>query len=191
MSTIDSTALRLPAPATNGERLALAFATVLTAFALLAVPDWQDTLTDVCRQAAIFAVLTIVVLYVTRLLGPRGVAIERVWLALFLAGMPLVYVVSWLATGGAGTSVGWLWVEIAAFPLYAALAVLGLKRSPWLLAAGIAAHGIAWDAWHYLLGSPYIPLWYAIGCLLADVGISVYIVARLPAWRAAEPSHPQ
>ena len=76
-----------------------------------------------------------------------------------------------------------LWIEIAGFPLYAVLALLGLKRSPWFLVAGIAGHGVAWDAWH--LGSAYIPDWYALGCLLVDIGMSLYVAARIPAWRAA------
>jgi hypothetical protein len=184
MRMLDSTALTLPANVRNGERISLAFATALTALALYAVPTWDDALTDICHQAAIFAALTIALLYATRFLGPQGIAIERVWATLFLAGMPLVYIGSWFATGGGGAEIAWLWVEIAGFPLYVTLAVLGLKRSPWFLVAGIAAHGVAWDAWHCYLRSPYVPLWYAIGCLLVDVGISVYLAARVPAWQA-------
>jgi hypothetical protein len=112
--------------------------------------------------------------------------IERRVLALFLAGMPLVYVASWLVTRGAGTGGGWLWVEIAGFPLYTALAILGIRRSPWLLAAGIAAHGLAWDSWHYFTKTAYIPGWYAIGCFLVDIGLGIYIATRIPAWRAGK-----
>ena len=79
-----------------------------------------------------------------------------------------------------------LWVEIAGVPVYATLAVLGLRRSPWFLAAGIAGHGLAWDSWHYYANTGYIPSWYAIGCFLVDLGLGLYIAARIPAWQRAE-----
>jgi hypothetical protein len=162
------------------ERAALAAATALTAFTLTLVPSWSGAWADPCRQAAVAAAATIVFLFATRHAGPRAIPLERTVMAGFLIAMPLVYVASWLTAGGGDI---WLWIEIAGFPLYAALAVMGLKRSPWFLVAGIAGHGLAWDAWH--LGSAYIPDWYAVGCLLVDVGMSLYVAARIPAWRAA------
>ncbi len=169
------------------ERAALAAATALTAFTLTLVPSWSGALADPCHQAAIAAAATIVILFATRLIGPRAIPFERTLMAAFLIAMPLVYVASWLTTGGGATM--WLWIEIAGVPVYAALAILGLKRSPWFLVAGIAAHGVAWDAWH--LGSAYIPDWYAIGCLLVNVGMSLYVAARIPAWRAAPVRSPR
>jgi hypothetical protein len=94
--------------------------------------------------------------------------------------MPVVYILSWLTSGGAGS--GWLWVEILGLPLYAGLAVLGLTGSPAFLAAGILGHGLLWDSWHYLAHSVYIPSWYSFGCLLADIGIGGYVAVRAPAW---------
>jgi len=164
------------------ERIALAVATVLTAVGIYMVPSWQGFLTDVCLQAAVFAAATIVLMHVTRFLGRRGIAIERIALALFLAGMPLVYIVRWLVfRSGAGT--GWLWIELFGLIVYVALAVLGLKMSPWFLAAGIAGHGFGWDLWHYYVTATYIPHWYSIACLLADIGLGIYITARIPVWR--------
>lgn len=169
------------------EKLALGVAAALTAVTLYLVPSWQAAFTDPCHIAGILSAGTIVLLLVTRHLGRRGIVIERRFLALFLAGMPLIYVASWLATRGAGTSSGWLWVEIAGVPLYSALAALGLTRSPWFLALGIVAHGVAWDSWHYFANTGYIPHWYAIGCFLVDVGLGLYIATRIPVWQLAEP----
>jgi len=164
------------------ERIALAIATLLTAIGLWMAPSWQAIRTDVCLHAGVIAGATIVLLYITRLLGARGIAIERIALALFLAGMPLVYVLRWVTKrDGAGGE--WLWLELLGFVVYAALAVLGLKVSPWYLAAGIALHGIVWDAWHYFTAETYMPHWYAIACLLVDIGIGAYVAARIPAWR--------
>jgi hypothetical protein len=164
------------------ERIALAVATLLTGIGISLAPSWQRILSDVCLQAAVVAGATIVLLYVTRFFGARGIAIERIVLALFLAAMPVVYILRWLLNrDGAGS--GWLWLELIGFILFAALAVMGLKVSPWYLAAGIAAHGIAWDIWHDFIAETYMPHWYAITCLLVDVGVGVYVAARIPSWR--------
>jgi hypothetical protein len=168
------------------EKIGLGLAAVLTAISLYLVPSWQGALTDPCHLAGLFSAATIVLLVVTRHLGRRGIVIERRVLALFLAGMPLIYVASWLVTHGAGAPGGWLWIEIVGIPLYSALAVLGLTRSPWFLAAGIAAHGAAWDSWHYFTKTAYVPTWYAIGCFLVDVGLGIYIATRIPAWQRAD-----
>src|ERR1043165_4337612 len=152
------------------ERIALALATLLTAIGICLAPSWRAIFTDVCLQAAVISGATIVLLYVTRFLGARGIALERIALALFLAGMPVVYIVRWLTErDGAGGE--WLWLELLGLVVYAALAVLGLKVSAWYLAGGIAAHGIAWDSWHYFLHETYMPHWYAIACLLVDIGV--------------------
>jgi hypothetical protein len=164
------------------ERIAIAFATLLTAIALYMAPSWQAVLTDVCLQAAVAAGATIILLFVTRSMGARGIAIERIALAIFLAAMPLVYILRWL-TRRDGASAEWLWLELLGFAIYATLAVMGLKVSPWYLAGGIAAHGIAWDAWHYFTAETFMPRWYAIACLLVDIGIGAYVAARIPAWQ--------
>jgi hypothetical protein len=173
------------------ERVTLAAATALTAWTLTTVPSWRGALADPCHQAAIAAAATIAILFATRRMGSRGVALERVVMALFLTGMPLIYIASWLVTGGGGSGRAWLAIELAGLPVYAALALLGLRRSAWYLAAGIAAHGLGWDVWH--LHSDYIPRWYAIGCLLVDVGLALHVAARAATWRSsARPaSHPR
>jgi hypothetical protein len=164
------------------ERIALAFATVITALGLSLAPSWRAILTDPCLQAGAAAAGTIMLLYVILLLGARGIIIERIVLALFLAAMPVVYILRWfLDRDGAGSE--WLWLELLGFVVYASLALLGLTVSPWYLAGGIAAHGIAWDIWHYFTAETYMPHWYAIACMLVDVGLGVYVAARIPAWR--------
>jgi hypothetical protein len=167
------------------ERAALALATALFAVGLYGVPWRRGALLDVCHHAVIAGAVTLLLLFVTRRLGARGIAVERAWSALFLAGMPVVYIVGWLAARGGGASGAWLWVELLGLPIYSTLALLGVMRSPWFLVGGIAAHGVAWDAWHYALDSAYIPTWYVTGCLLADVGLSLYLATRVSLWRAA------
>jgi hypothetical protein len=111
-------------------------------------------------------------------MGLRAMKFERAWLAAFLVGMPVVYLLGWLgARNRAATS--WSWVELLGLALFAALAVLGLKKSPWFLVIGIAGHGIAWDSWHYK-NSAYVPDWYAVACLLVDLALGAYVAARVP-----------
>jgi hypothetical protein len=109
---------------------------------------------------------------------------ERNLLAGFLVGMPLVYVSRYLFASTGRMANYWFWVEVLGTIIFVALAVLGLKRSPWFLAVGIAAHGLAWDTWHYR-NSTYIPDWYATACLAVDLAFGAYVAARVPAYQSA------
>jgi len=167
------------------DKLAFAFAAATAAAMLYAVPSWRGFATDPCLWASVAAGATILLLLVTRHLGDHARLFEVRWLAVFLAGMPLIYLARWTLKAAPTGKSTWLLVELAGVLLYVTLAILGLKR-PWLIAAGIAAHGIAWDVWHYFPGSSYIPSWYAIGCLVVDIGLGTYAATRIPAWRRAE-----
>ena len=168
------------------ESLSLAILGCSAAGGLIAAPSWNGAFLEPCHLAAICGGATAVLLFATRFLGPVGAGIERVWIGVFLAGMPLVYIARWFVATGVDASRVWLWVELAGFPIFVALAALGFKRSPWFLSAGIVAHGLGWDAWH-LFGSRYVPAWYAAGCLVVDIGLGAYVAIRIPAWREAGP----
>jgi hypothetical protein len=98
---------------------------------------------------------------------------------------PLVYVSRYLFASTGRMANYWFWVELLGTIIFVALAVLGLKRSPWFLAVGIVAHGLAWDTWHYR-NSTYIPDWYATACLAVDLAFGAYVHAfpRIRARRA-------
>jgi hypothetical protein len=142
------------------------------------VPDWSPSL-EPTYTAAVSALATTMVLLAWRASGRRGTQLELRVLAVFLAAMPLVYVASWLRS----PDPGWLPIELAAVPIYA-LVAWHSRRSPYLLGAGIAAHGLLWDVWH-AGHSSYIPTWYAIGCMIVDVGLGAYLVLEAPQFRAA------
>lgn len=164
------------------EKIAFVFMFLLTFFALYNVPSWGNFLTEPCHLASALCGLTVLFMFITRQFGAKALVIEPLVIMFFLAGMPLVYIASCLLNGIFGF---WLWVELLAFPIYLFLAILGLKKSPWFLVFGVAAHGLVWDSWHYST-SEYIPNWYAIGCLLADIGISFYVATRISTWRTLE-----
>jgi hypothetical protein len=112
------------------------------------------------------------------------VIFERNLLAAFLVLMPLVYVARYLFASGGRAANQWFWVEIPGTAVFSALAVLGVKRSPWFLAIGMVLHGLAWDSWHYR-NSTYIPDWYVIACLAVDLAFGSYVATRVPAYQRA------
>jgi hypothetical protein len=161
---------------------ALVFAVLVAAVALTRVPSWHGSMTEVCRLAGVAAAIAIGMLVVCRFVGPRAHGVERVTSALFLAGMPLVYIVRWLEVDGASSVT--LGLEVIGLVVFGSLAAVGLKRAPWLVVLGIAAHGVGWDAAHWLFRPTFMFDWYAVACLLCDVGLSVYLAFRAPLWRA-------
>lgn len=146
------------------------------------VPGWSE-LSDPCTRASIAGGVSLILMYVTRWRGDAWIPFERCVLAVFLAGMPVIYLERWLMFRPEDSQPGWLAVELAGLGIFGRHAVLGLKRSPWFLVVGIAGHGIVWDLSH--LTSAYVPSWYAIMCMLVDVGLGLYTASRIPAWRRA------
>ena len=100
-------------------------------------------------------------------------------------GMPIVYVMRYLSASSGREANIWFWVEVLGVPLFATLAMLGWKRSPWFLVIGILAHGLGWDSWHYR-NSTYIPDWYAVLCVAVDLGFAAYAAVRAPAYERAD-----
>ena len=142
--------------------------------------SWSEAPLDPCHVGVILAMTTGATLTVTAFAGERARRIERPLLAIFLAGMPLPYILNLVWYGG---SAGWLAIELAALPIYGAIALAGLRR-PAVLAAGIAAHGLLWDAWH--LAHTPMPGWYAFGCLVVDQTMALYVLVGMS--RAGAPS---
>jgi hypothetical protein len=97
---------------------------------------------DPCLLAAAATVVIVTCLWITRWRGLSGLNSERNLLAGFLVGMPLVYVSRYLFASTGRMANSWFWVEVLGTTVFVALAVLGLKRSPWFLAIGTnGAHG--------------------------------------------------
>lgn len=149
--------------------------------ALYTVP-WQVS-GDPCLVAAAATGIVVTCLWLTRWGGLRAVNFERNLLAGFLVVMPLVYVARYLFASSGSVGNGF-WVEILGMTIFVALAVLGLKHSPWFLAIGMVAHGLTWDIWHYR-NSTYIPDWYVIACLTVDLAFGAYVAARVSAYQQA------
>lgn len=105
-----------------------------------------------------------------------GRSYPRRLLALFLAAMPLVYVSAALRYDA---PVWWLGIEMVGLLVFAAVAAIGYRKTPWLLPTGIAAHAL-WDVSHWgEVG--FVPDWYTLSCMVVDVAVAGYAAARLAA----------
>jgi hypothetical protein len=68
-----------------------------------------------------------------------------------------------------GSSTPVLALESLAAAVFLALAVIGFKKSLWLISAALAGHGI-FDLFHYLLiQNPGVPAWWPGFCMSFDV----------------------
>jgi hypothetical protein len=117
-----------------------------------------------------------------RLMPQRKLNFERLSLTLFLGGMPIIYIWSALLHGHA---LG-VFIEILGAFIFMGMAAWGFRRpsQPWILALGIAGHGLAWDSWHHN-HSAYMENWYSLGCLLIDVALAFLVVTQFDAYRRA------
>jgi hypothetical protein len=74
-----------------------------------------------------------------------------------------------------GGSIGALVQESAAMSVFALCATVGFKRSPWIVVAGLAAHGV-FDFFHvHAVSNPGVPEWWPGFCLSYDVGAAAVL----------------
>lgn len=103
---------------------------------------------------------------------PATERILRLWArALFVAAA--IYV-GFALTADAPTF--WIFVEVVGLALFAALAILGIRYCPWVLAGAWLVH-IAWDMGLHSQDPSFVPLWYPRACIGFDLVVSAYIVA--------------
>lgn len=76
----------------------------------------------------------------------------------------------------AGAGPIWTLVELAQVVIFGTMALLGLRGSPYWIAAGWALHPL-WDVGlHYIgPGNSFAPMTYAIACISFDLVVAAYI----------------
>lgn len=80
--------------------------------------------------------------------------------------------------------------ESLAASVFLILAVVGFKRSQWLVAAGLVGHGVFDLVHHLFIQNPGVPLWWPGFCLSYDIGAGVLLAVLLvkrPSVRAQAP----
>ncbi len=71
-----------------------------------------------------------------------------------------------------GGSTSAIIVESVATTVFATVAVIGFRSSPWIVAAALAAHGV-FDLIHgSLIANPGVPEWWPAFCATFDVAIA-------------------
>ena len=82
-----------------------------------------------------------------------------------------------------GASLPSLGPELLAFALFLAGAVIGFRRSLWIVALALAAHGV-FDLTHgAFIANPGVPAWWPAFCLGYDVTAALYLAALLRSGR--------
>jgi hypothetical protein len=86
------------------------------------------------------------------------------------------YYVLFAISGGSPATIS---IEIAVMALFAGVAIAGFRRSLWLVAAALAAHGI-FDWLHSpMIANPGVPPWWPQFCLAYDAVAAIYLAIRL------------
>ena len=91
------------------------------------------------------------------------------------------YYVLFAAMGGSTRA---LEVESAVGAGFLALALLGFRSNMWLVAAGIAGHGLFDIVHHLLIANPGVPVWWPGFCATVDLILGGWLAVRL--WKARE-----
>lgn len=77
--------------------------------------------------------------------------------------------------------------ESVAITLFLLLAILGFKRSLWVVVAALAAHGL-YDSVHgRFISNPGVPAWWPRFCLAYDITSAAYLGALLRLRREKAP----
>jgi hypothetical protein len=87
-----------------------------------------------------------------------------------------------------GASASTLVKELLFLMAFAFVAIVGFKRSPWILVAGLAGHAV-FDILHpHFIGNPGVPGWWPGFCLAYDLTAASYFAWLLNTRRPNNPA---
>lgn len=100
---------------------------------------------------------------------------DRAFYPVVLIVVASYYVLFAVMAGGHGLS-----MELVLFALFAAAALLGFRFSLWIVAAGLAGHGLFDFTRHWFFAGSGVPEWWPAFCgsfdLLAGVGLATILL---------------
>jgi hypothetical protein len=85
----------------------------------------------------------------------------------------------------AGASTHTLMIEIAVATGFSILAVVGFKKSFWIVPVALVGHGVFDLVHHFLVFNPGVPPWWPGFCLAFDVVLGIWLTVRLRAPQTA------
>jgi hypothetical protein len=109
----------------------------------------------------------------------------------YFVGVALSIAVAALAAMGSNNMAAsgrTLELEIAAATAFLLLAVVGFKRSSWLVVAALASHGVFDFLHHFFIENPGVPHWWPGFCLAFDGTLAVWLAIRQAKLGRVEPS---
>ena len=102
---------------------------------------------------------------------------DRAFYATVLTVVGMLYVLFAVMAGGHG-----ILAEVAFFAAFAALAAAGFRWSMWIVAAGLALHGLFDFVRYSLLIAPGAPSWWPAFCgsydVVASLGLAALLLSR-------------
>lgn len=90
------------------------------------------------------------------------------------------YYVLFAVMGGSPHS---LLLECAVLAAFLVASIAGFKRTPWLLVAALAAHGVLDFVHPQLISNPGVPVWWPDFCLAFDLVAACYLATLLIRFR--------
>jgi hypothetical protein len=69
--------------------------------------------------------------------------------------------------------------EVIPALVFVAMAALGFRKTPWLVVAGLALHGVFDFFHHAVIANPGVPVWWPGWCLAYDVVAAGYLAALI------------
>src|SRR5690242_14720337 len=70
--------------------------------------------------------------------------------------------------------------------LFVAAAGIGFRRTPWIVVAGLALHGVFDLIHHAVITNPGVPAWWPGFCLAYDLTAAVYFAVLIVVRRASQ-----
>ena len=103
--------------------------------------------------------------------GVVGLDKERSFYPVVLIVIAFLYVL-FAAMAGSTSAIG---MEILPALLFVAAAVVGFKKSLWVVVGGLAIHGIFDFIHHGIISNPGVPAWWPAFCLAYDLTAATYL----------------
>jgi hypothetical protein len=100
---------------------------------------------------------------------------DRVFYPMLLAVIATYYILFAVM----GSSMAAVAIESAVACAFVALAVIGFRKNPWMVAAALAGHGVFDFAHQLLIENPGVPTWWPGFCLSFDIIAGSFLAVLL------------
>ncbi len=107
--------------------------------------------------------------------GVVGFERERSFYPVVLIVIAFLYLL-FAALGGSTNAII---LETVPAPFFVAAAVVGFKKSLWIVVGGLAIHGVFDFIHHQIIHNPGVPAWWPAFCLAYDITAAAYLAVLI------------